>query len=81
MDPVIVKRISGFFAPNSMTNLKVKGKDVAVKSDAEGNAVQAFIGKLSDNGNIKGERFARTFIKDKDGKIIKDHWDLKGKAS
>jgi hypothetical protein len=64
-----------------MTLIKVKGKDVAVKSDADGNAVQAFIGKLAENGNVKGERFSRTLIKDKEGKIIKDHWDLKGRSS
>jgi len=81
MDPAIQKKISVLFEPNSLTHLRVKEKDVAVKSDAEGNAMFAFVGKLNEDGNIKGERYTRVLVKDKDGKIIKDHWDLKGKAS
>jgi hypothetical protein len=27
------------------------------------------------NGNIRSERYARTFKHDKAGKIIKDHWN------
>jgi hypothetical protein len=38
-------------------------------------------GKLKEDGTIKGERYARTLKYDKEGKIIKDHWELKGKAT
>jgi len=34
-----------------------------------------------EDGSIKGERYVRTLKHDKEGKIIKDHWELKGKAS
>ena len=39
-----------------------------------------FIGKKEANGLIKGDRYARRLLKDKEGKIIKDHWDYKGKV-
>jgi hypothetical protein len=39
------------------------------------------IGKQNGDGKVKGERYARVLKKDKDGKMIKDHWELKGKAS
>ena len=39
-----------------------------------------FIGKRQIIGKIKGERYARNLLKDSDGKVIKDHWDNKGKC-
>jgi hypothetical protein len=39
-----------------------------------------FIGKLDPNGKIKGQRYARTLKADPQGRIIKDHWDLKGRV-
>jgi hypothetical protein len=38
-----------------------------------------FIGKANKEGIIKGDRYARRLLKNKDGKILKDHWDYKGK--
>ena len=32
-------------------------------------------------GVIKGDRYARTLKYDRDGKLIKDHWERKGKAT
>lgn len=69
------------YDPYATLSLKVKGYDLAIKTDEEGNPVLLFMGKLDDNGIVKGERYRRTLKKDQDGKIIKDHWDLKGKAS
>jgi hypothetical protein len=40
-----------------------------------------FFGKRREDGTIKGERYARTLKHDKDGRLFKDHWELKGKAS
>jgi len=36
---------------------------------------------MTESGSIKGERYARTLKKDSQGNLIKDHWELKGKAS
>jgi hypothetical protein len=35
----------------------------------------------STKGKIKGQRYTRNLKRDKDGAVIKDHWDLKGKVS
>ena len=64
-----------------MINMRFKGNDVSFKTDAEGNPVLLFIGKRDETGNIKGDRFSRTLKRDESGAIIKDHWDLKGKAT
>lgn len=74
----ILKRINKKFEPSTMVKLKFKAYDIALKTDENGNAVQAFIGKEKENGNIKGERFTRTLVFDGEGKIIKNHWDRKG---
>jgi hypothetical protein len=68
------------YQPSSTVVLKFKGKDLSVKTDDDGNATVLFIGRLQTDGKIKGERYTRTFIKQEDGSVLKDHWDLKGKA-
>jgi hypothetical protein len=73
--------LSKKYDPSGMINKSYKGKDIAFKTDEDGNPILLFIGKTSDNGTIKGERYARTLKYDRDGKVIKDHWELKGKAS
>jgi len=54
--------------------------DVAFKTDGEGRAVLAFVGRKNANGQINGERYARTLQTLPDG-TLKDHWENKGKAS
>lgn len=68
------------YPPSSMIDMKFKGNDVSFKTDREGNPVVLFIGKALSNGKIKGQRYTRTLVKDSRGFLIKDHWDLKGKA-
>lgn len=75
------KKLSKKFEPSTVVEMKYKGYDLSFKTDDDGNAIQLFFGKRTDKGTIKGERYARTLKKDKDGKIFKDHWELKGKAS
>lgn len=75
------KRLRAKFEPGTMIESTYKGKDMAFKTDNEGNAVFLFIGKKNERGFVIGERFQRVLIKDKEGKIIKDHWDNKGKAT
>jgi len=77
----IVKMLGKKYEPSAMINMRIKGNDIAYKTDKSGNAVLLFIGKLKEDGSIKGERYARTLKYDKEGKVIKDHWELKGKAT
>jgi hypothetical protein len=75
------KKLSKLYEPSSMLSMKFRGNDVAFKTDENGHPVLLFVGKLNPQGNIKGERYARTLKYDREGKVIKDHWELKGKAS
>lgn len=77
----LLKKLSKKYEPSSMVNLSFKGYDLAMKTDEEGNPIVLFIGEAKEDGHIKGDRFARRLLKDKEGNIIKDHWDYKGKIS
>jgi hypothetical protein len=68
------------YEPSSTIFLTFRGNDLAVKTDHEGNATTLFIGKLTSEGKIRGQRYARTLKHDSAGRVIKDHWDLKGKV-
>lgn len=75
------KKLGKKFEPSTMLEMKYKGYDLAFRTDEEGNAILLFIGKKTEQGSIKGERYARSLKKDKEGHIFKDHWELKGKAT
>jgi len=75
------KKLSKKFDPSANLEMKYKGYDLSYKTDEEGNAILLFIGKKTEAGTIKGERYARTLKKDREGKIFKDHWEMKGKAT
>ena len=75
------KKLSLRYEPSSMIDMRFKGNDVSFKTDEEGNPVLLFIGTRSEEGSVKGERYARTLKRDREGKIFKDHWELKGKAT
>ncbi|RYY86232.1 MAG: hypothetical protein EOO15_15040 [Chitinophagaceae bacterium] len=77
----LLKELNKKFAPAESRQLKVAGYDILVNTDEQGNAIQAFIGKADPHGSIRGDRFARTLKYDREGKLIKDHWERKGKAT
>jgi hypothetical protein len=77
----LIKKISSKYEPATMVYLTFRGNDIALKTDSEGNPIQLFIGEMQEDGHIRGERYIRNIIKDKDGIIIKDHWDKKGKST
>ena len=64
-----------------MIDMRFKEKDIAFKTDEKGSPVLLFIGKRGADGTIKGERYVRTLKYDADGNKMKDHWEMKGKAS
>lgn len=78
----ILKLLSKTYEPLAMIETRFSRYDLAMKTDEQGRPVLLFMGKKDPvTGKIKGERFARRLITDVDGKIIKDHWDNKGKAT
>lgn len=79
--PDLLKLLSRRYEPQSMINKKFKGFDLVFKTDEEGNPILLFLGKLDEKGQVNGSRYARTLKKDNEGKVYKDHWELKGKAT
>ena len=77
----IVKKLSKKFPPSTTVTMKVGQNDLSIITDENGNAVQLFMGKAGINGIIKGDRYTRTLKLDGDGRVIKDHWERKGKAT
>ena len=74
----LLLKLTRKYQPSSLVRITFRGKDVAVHTDKEGNPVSAFIGRADATGRIKGQRYARTLRADSEGRVIKDHWDLKG---
>lgn len=77
----ILKILNKIYAPSAMVEVKFKSYDLTFKTDEEGRPILLFLGKRDSRGNIKGERYARRLVVDAGGKVIKDHWDHKGKAT
>lgn len=81
MSDALIKRLSQPYPSSTMVDLVFKGNDVSIKTNEDGNAMLAFIGKRGPDGNIRGERYARTLKYDRNGQLIKDHWERKGRAT
>ena len=61
--------------------MKFRGSDIIFKTDEKGNPILLFIGTMNATGKIKGNRYTRVLRFDAKGNKIKDHWEMKGKAS
>lgn len=81
LSEALIKKLSAKYPPGELTDLTYRGNDLTVKADEAGNAILLFIGKRQDNGHIKGDRYARRLLIDESGKVIKDHWEMKGKST
>jgi hypothetical protein len=77
----LIKKLAKKYEPSTLIQDSFRGNNIAFKTDAEGNAIQLFVGRRTEDGTIKGERYARTLKRDNNGNLIKDHWENKGKAS
>jgi hypothetical protein len=74
----LLKKINKKYPPSEMVPIRFRSYDILLKTDEEGNAIQMFMGRANEQGKIKGDRYARTLKYDREGKLIKDHWDRKG---
>jgi hypothetical protein len=74
----ILKLLEKKYEPLSFIEQRYKGYDLGFKTDEEGNPILLFLGKKMADGTIKGQRYARRLLKDKEGRVVKDHWDDKG---
>lgn len=80
LGPQLITLLNKQYEPSSTIKTVFNRYDLSFKTDEQGRPVLVFIGNKDSNGIIKGERFARRLVVDKDGQIIKDHWDNKGKT-
>jgi hypothetical protein len=76
----ILNILSKTYAASTMVETSFGRYDLAFRTDEAGRPVLLFIGIKNENGRITGERFSRKIVIDKEGKVIKDHWDNKGKS-
>ncbi|MDB5232526.1 MAG: hypothetical protein JWN76_3331 [Chitinophagaceae bacterium] len=76
----LIRKLDKQFEPSSLLSMRFAEKDLSFQTDENGYPILLFIGKKQENGSIKGERYSRVLKFTADGKKIKDHWDLKGKA-
>ncbi|MCE6988065.1 hypothetical protein [Dyadobacter sp. CY323] len=76
----LLKLLGKKYMPDHMITQKFGRYDISFKTDPDGNPILLFIGAIDKVGRIKGERFSRVLIKTKEGQILKDHWDAKGKT-
>jgi hypothetical protein len=81
LKPPLLKILNKIYEPSSLIDQRMGKYDLAIRTDEQGRAILLFIGQKDSSGKIKGERYARRLVVDTDGKIVKDHWDHKGKAS
>jgi len=77
----ILKILNKVYEPSIMVETQFKRYDLSFRTDEAGRPILLFIGTRDEKGKIKGERFARRLATGSEGKVIKDHWDNKGKAS
>ncbi len=77
----ILKILNKVYEADSIIEKPFKKYHATFKTDGHGRPVLLFLGKKDSGGNIKGERYSRQLKTDKNGKIIKDHWEHKGKAT
>lgn len=75
------KKINKKFEPSATIPMRYRSYDLVLVTDKEGNAIQLFMGKADAHGVVKGDRFARTLKYDREGRLIKDHWERKGRAT
>lgn len=76
----LLKKINQQFTPSAKISLRYRRYNLVLLTDKEGRAVQLFMGTAREDGTIRGDRYARTLKYDREGRLIKDHWERKGKA-
>ncbi len=77
----VLKVLNKVYEPDSLIEKPFKKYHMAFKTDELGRPILLFLGQKELDGRIKGDRFSRRLKTNSEGKIIKDHWEHKGKAT
>lgn len=81
LSEALIKKLGLPYPPSTPVETTFRGNDLSIKTDENGHAVLLFIGRRGADGTVKGDRYARTLKYDRGGRLIKDHWERKGKAT
>ncbi|WP_207511282.1 hypothetical protein [Longitalea luteola] len=81
LEEPVLKILRKKYQPSSFIETHCNHYDLAFKTDKEGDAIVLLLGRKDDSGQIKGERFTRRLRQMSDGRIVKEYWEHKGKAS
>lgn len=76
----LLKELTKRYEPDSTIDKKFGRYDLTFRTDTDGNPVMLFIGTRDTAGRINGNRFTRVMVRDAEGKVVKDHWDAKGRT-
>lgn len=76
----LLKELSKRYEPECTIDTKFGRYDLTFRTDREGNPITLFMGTRQADGKIAGDRFTRVLLRDKDGRVTKDHWDAKGRT-
>ncbi|ACT91630.1 hypothetical protein [Dyadobacter fermentans] len=76
----LLKELTKRYEPDSTIDKKFGRYDLTFRTDGDGNPVMLFIGTRDAAGRINGNRFTRVTVRDAEGKVVKDHWDAKGRT-
>lgn len=81
LSPGLINKLEIKYEPSSVVDMRHKDLDITFRTDPKGDPILLFIGRRDQLGRVKGQRYVRTLKFGPDGNKIKDHWELKGKAS
>jgi len=80
LSKILEAKLNKKFRPQTRYDATFRGNDITYYTNELGEPVTLFIGERQKDGNIKGEYYTRTIKHGEGEKVIKSHWDNKGKV-
>jgi hypothetical protein len=76
------KKLNKVYAPSIRIDEVFHGNDITIITNERGEPIHLYIGKRNEDGSIKGEHYARRIQREQGSeRILKSHWDNKGKVT
>lgn len=79
LSKILEAKLNKKFRPQTRYDASFRGNDITYFTNELGEPVTLFIGERQENGNIKGDYYTRSITREGE-KVIKSHWDNKGKV-
>jgi len=81
LSPSLLSKLDRIYSPSSRIDDVFKGNDMTIITNDAGEAMHLYLGERLPNGNINGTHYVRRVKLRTGNKIVKSHWDNKGKVS